>query len=172
MNNVIHGKVDVIWDQSFKDFGYVKQPLKEEEIKNWRSLGYYHESFSGGMYDSKNPMPEWTNTVAEQIGLTNVGFVFYKMQTLDIMPNHVDHFETYCKVFDVSRDKVYRALLFLEDWRPGQYLEVEHTALTSWKAGDWVMWQADVDHASANIGTADRYALQITGTLIDDRYSK
>ena len=29
------------------------------------------------------------------------------------------------------------------------------------------MWQPDVDHASANIGTTDRYALQITGTLIN-----
>ena len=96
MDNVTYGNIDVIWNTDFHDYEYVKQPLKEEEMKNWRSLGYYHESFSGGMYDSRQPMPEWTDTVAEQIGLTNAGFVFYKMQTLDIMANHVDDFETYC----------------------------------------------------------------------------
>ena len=167
MDKVTYGKVDVVWENEFKDYDYTKQPLKEEEMENWRSLGYYHESFSGGMYDSRNPMPEWTNTVAEQVGLTNAGYVFYKLTTLDIMPNHVDHFETYCKVFQVDRNDVYRALVFLEDWAPGQYLEVAHNALTFWEAGDFVLWQADVDHASANIGTTDRYALQITGTLVN-----
>ena len=167
MDKVTYGKVDVVWENEFKDYDYTKQPLKEEEMENWRSLGYYHESFSGGMYDSRNPMPEWTNTVAEQVGLTNAGYVFYKLTTLDIMPNHVDHFETYCKVFQVDRNDVYRALVFLEDWASGQYLEVDHNALTSWEAGDFVLWQADVDHASANIGTTDRYALQITGTLVN-----
>ena len=167
MDKVTYGKVDVVWENEFKDYDYTKQPLKEEEMENWRSLGYYHESFSGGIYDSRNPMPAWTNTVAEQVGLTNAGYVFYKLTTLDIMPNHVDHFETYCKVFQVDRNDVYRALVFLEDWASGQYLEVDHNALTSWKAGDFVLWQADVDHASANIGTTDRYALQITGTLVN-----
>ena len=84
MDSVTYGSIDVIWNTDFYNYEYVKQPLKEEEMKNWRSLGYYHESFSGGMYDSRNPMPDWTDTVAEQIGLTNTGFVFYKMQTLEM----------------------------------------------------------------------------------------
>tara|TARA_Y100001972_G_C7649339_1_gene326467 strand:+ start:248 stop:763 length:516 start_codon:yes stop_codon:yes gene_type:complete len=170
VDKVTHGHIDVIWDTDYRNYEYIKQPLKEVEMTKWRSLGYYHESFSGGMYDSRQPMPDWTKTVAEKIGLTNAGFVFYKMQTLDIMPNHVDHFETYCRVFEVDRKDVYRALLFLEDWSGGQYLEANHKAITNWKAGDFVLWQADIDHASSNIGTKDRYALQITGTLIDGRF--
>lgn len=165
-NEVTYGSIPVNWDSGYKEFEFTKQPLMDEEIKNWRALGYYHESFSGSMYDSRNPMPDWVNAVAENIGLTNCGFVFYKLTTLDIMPNHIDHFNTYCEIFNVKRDDVYRALVFLEDWAPGQYLEVNHKALTSWKAGDFVLWHADVDHASANIGVTDRYALQLTGTLV------
>ena len=60
MDKVTYGKVDVVWDKEYHNYSYTKQPLKEEEMKNWRSLGYYHESFSGGMYDSRNPMPDWT----------------------------------------------------------------------------------------------------------------
>lgn len=169
MDKVTHGNIPVIWDSGYKDFEFVKQPLMETEITNWRSLGYYHESFSGMMYDSKNPMPEWVSKAADLIGLENCGFVFYKMSTLDIMPNHVDHFNTYTSIFKVDRDDVYRALLFLEDWKSGQYLEVDGKMLSSWKAGDYVIWHADVDHASANIGVSDRYALQITGTLINGK---
>lgn len=166
MDNVTYGTISPIWTDEYKSFEYSKQPLMEEEIKNWRTLGYYHESFSGHMYDSRNTMPNWVNSVAERVGLTNCGFVFYKLTTLDIMPNHVDHFETYRRVFNVDRNDVYRALVFLEDWAPGQYLEVDHKLLSMWKAGDYVRWHADTDHASANIGTTDRYALQITGTLL------
>jgi len=158
------GHVDVCWDDDYKEFEYSKQPLKEEEITKWRDQGYYHDSFSGHMYDSRNPMPEWVDTVADEIGLENCGFVFYKMSTLDIMPEHVDHFETYIKLFEVQREDVYRALLFLEDWQPGQYIDVDGEPYTKWSAGDYILWSADAPHSSSNIGIVDRYALQITGT--------
>lgn len=164
------GNIDICWNNDYKDFEYTKQPLMDEEITKWRSLGYYHESFSGDMYDSKNPMPDWVNTVAEQIGLENCGYVFYRMSTLDIMPEHVDHFNTYTKVFEVNREDVYRALLFLEDWKPGQYLDVEGDPIVNWKAGDYLLWSADAPHSSSNIGVDLRYALQITGTLINGRH--
>lgn len=159
------GNVNVCWKDEYKDFEYSKQPLKPEEMIKWRELGYYHESFSGYMYDSRNPMPDWVNNVAKEIGLFNCGFVFYKMTTLDIMPEHIDHFETYIKLFGVARDDIYRALLFLEDWQPGQYIDVEGNPFVNWKAGDYVLWNADAPHSSINVGTSDRYALQITGTL-------
>ena len=47
---------------------------------------------------------------------------------------------------------------------PGHYFEFDGEAVANWKAGDYVMWQADVPHAASNIGTEDRYTLQITGT--------
>lgn len=159
------GKVDVIWDDSYKHFAYEKQPLMDYEIERWRSEGYYNESFSGHMYGSKNPMPEWVHEVASKIGLHKCGFVFYKMKTLDIMPNHVDHFQTYMRVFDAERKDVYRALVFLEDWKPGHYLEVDHKGVVNWNAGDYFLWSADVEHAASNIGIEDRYTLQITGTM-------
>ena len=162
----IRGKCPVIWNQEFKDFDYVRQPITGAESDTWREQGYTHETTTGKMYGSIHTMPTYTKEVAKLINLKNCGFVFYKLTTLDIMPNHIDHFNTYCEIFNVKRDDVYRALVFLEDWAPGQYLEVNHKALTSWKAGDFVLWQADVDHASANIGVTDRYALQLTGTLV------
>ena len=59
------GHLNIIpWNEDYKNFDYIKQPIKEEEITQWREQGYYHESFSGAMYSSKNPMPDWVEDVS------------------------------------------------------------------------------------------------------------
>lgn len=159
-----NGKVKVTWGpEDYRDLSWRKQPIMESEISTWRDQGYYHQSFSGYMYDSKNPMPEFVEGVGQEIGLHSCGYVIYRMDTLDIMPTHVDHFETYMKVFNQPRDNIVRALVLLEDWKPGHYLEVDGTGHTNWKAGDYWLWSADVPHAASNIGRLPRYTLQITG---------
>ena len=161
------GHITPVWTDEHVHFPYVKQPIKQSEIQVWKQKGYYHESFSGGMYDSRNPMPDWVDYVANKIGLTNTGYVFYKMDTLDIMPTHTDHFETYERVFGVERDNTYRALVFMEDWKPGHYFEVAGVGKTNWLAGEYAIWHADTPHAASNIGSDSRYTLQITGELLD-----
>lgn len=146
-------------------FEYTKQPLKEWELKSWKDQGYYHSSFSGYLYNSTNPIPDWSYSVSKQIGLNNCGFVFYRMNTLDIMPPHLDHFETYSRVFNVKIEEAHRAIVFLEDWKPGHYFEYNHTGFVNWNAGDYILYSSDVSHAASNIGIAPRFTLQITGTL-------
>lgn len=166
MKNYIQtGSVNCIWDDHYKDFDYVRQPIKAEEIASWREQGYTHDTFSGVMYGGKNPMPEWVYPIAEEMGLVNPGFVIYKMSCMEVMPTHVDHFETYCRIFDVQREDVYRGLVMLEDWKPGHYLEMAGTGYVNWHAGDYFVWSADVPHAASNIGPEPRWTLQITGTL-------
>jgi hypothetical protein len=159
------GTIDVCWTDSYQSLPFEREPIQEYEIKKWRMLGYTHDSFSGKMYSSRNPMPDWVNDVALDLKLSKCGFVIYKMSTLEIMPVHVDHYHTYCKVFDVDRADVVRTIVFLEDWKPGHYSEIDGVGITNWKAGDYIQWQADVPHAAANIGIAPRYTLQITGVL-------
>lgn len=159
----IKGHIEPFWNEDFKNLEYEKQPVSNKEIETWRSQGYNHSSFTGMMYGSKNPMPEWVNTVAEQLELKNCGFVFYKMQTNDIMPTHVDHFSRYCEIFNVERKNVLRAVIFLEDWKIGHYFDIGGEAIVNYSAGDWIIWSCDEPHFAANIGTEDRYTLQITG---------
>lgn len=164
-NYIKHGHIDPIWDDSYKNFTYVRQPIKQEEIDKWRELGYTHDTFSGVMYGGNNPMPDWVYTVADKLNMENPGFVFYCMSTMEVMPPHVDHFETYCRVFGVERSEVYRGLVMLEDGVGGHYLEMDGKPTVGWKAGDYFVWSADVEHAASNIGQAPRWSLQITGTL-------
>lgn len=164
-NYIKLGSVPATWDDAYTLFEYVRQPIKPEEVEKWREMGYMHDTFSGVMYGGKNPMPDWVYTVAEGMGLENPGFVFYKMTTMEVMPPHEDHFETYCRIFNVDREDVYRGLVMLEDWKPGHYLEMDKKGYVNWKAGDYFIWSADIEHAASNIGSEPRYTLQITGTI-------
>jgi hypothetical protein len=164
---VIRGHLGPVWDDDFKYLPYRKQPVSPEEVLNWRSQGYdFVKSFTGTMYDNSQPMPKWIRAIEGAFGLYKQTYTFYRMSTLEIMPTHSDHFRTYCKLNDVDYDDVWRAVLMLEDWKPGHYFELNGVGYVNWKSGDWFMWQGDIPHAASNIGIEDRYTLQITGTTI------
>lgn len=159
----------------YKNLNYVKQPLMDSEIEEWKRKGYdYVKSFSGSMYNNSNEIPHWVNRFDKMFDLNNMTYNFYKMSQLEIMPEHVDHFQTYMRLFNVEYKNIRRVLIMLEDWKPGHYLEIDGVGVVNWIAGDYFIWDSDVRHAAANIGTEDRYTLQITGTEIrnEDVYRK
>lgn len=168
------GHLGRFWSHDdYRNFPYIRQPLLKSEIHEWKSKGYdYVKSFSGLMYDNRNPMPEWVNNFNNIFDLKNLTFNFYKMQQLEIMPEHVDHFQTYMKLYNVEYKNIRRILIMLDDWKPGHYLEIDGVGVVNWIAGDYFIWDSDVKHAAGNIGIEDRYTLQITGTSIqsDDIY--
>jgi hypothetical protein len=157
--------VPAIWDDSYKYYDYERQPITNKELTTWRSQGYTHNTVTGKMYSSKNIMPPWVYDISKYIHLNDCGYTFYRMDTLDIMPTHVDKYETYCKVFDVDYKDVIRAVIFLEDWKPGHQFEINGKSYNNWQAGFCCMWH-DEPHSAANIGVEPRYTLQITGTSI------
>lgn len=157
------GSIKNNWPEDF-DFSWVRQPIKDSEESDWNNLGYVVKSYSGMMYDSKNIMPDWILEIGDNfLELKNKTYTIYKMSTCEIMPTHVDHFETYCRLFSVDRSRVYRVIVFLKDWFPGHYFEISGKGIVNWKKGDWVMWSNEEPHAASNIGIEPRYTLQITG---------
>ncbi len=165
--NIERGHLGTLWDDDYKFLPYVKQPVADYEMQTWVSQGYDHvKSFTGKMYDNRNPMPEWISRISDAFGLFKQSYTFYKMSTLEIMPPHSDHFRTYAKLNNVNPSDVYRVVLMLEDWKPGHYFELNGIGYTNWKAGDWFKWKGSTPHAAANIGIEDRYTLQVTGLSV------
>lgn len=163
---VLFGHVDKCWENEHLTLPYVRQPITDSEVRAWEDMGYLPgtvSSFTGMMYDNKNPMPEWTSKLTELFGLTNQTYTFYRMATCEIMPIHSDHYRTYQRLYNCTVNDVWRVVLMLEDWKPGHYLEVDGVGYVNWQAGDWFMWQGATPHAAANIGTELRYTLQVTG---------
>lgn len=160
------GHIGRFWNiNEIRQLPYVKQPVSDEEITTWQSQGYdYIKSFTGSMYDSRNPMPEFVERLKTMLPFKNMTFTFYRMKTLEIMPTHSDHYNTYRKIFSAPYKDVRRVLIMLEDWKPGHYLEIDGEGVVNWIAGDYFVWENDVPHAASNIGIDDRYTLQITCT--------
>lgn len=159
----IRDRIPVTWNDLYKELNFIRQPLPDDLVNKWRLQGYTNEHFNGLMYDSTNPMPDWVNNVSKKIGLSNCGYVFYKMTTGIVMPTHVDHFTRYQKNFSISKDLIFRALIFLEDWKSGHYFEIDDTPIYQYSAGEFILWSGEVPHSAANLGIEDRYTLQITG---------
>lgn len=162
------GRLNTKFDQEFKKFEYCRYPLNLKEEQDWKLSPYNTMTFGGAMYGGENKMPEWTKNAAKEIGLYKCGFSFYKMQTNNIIPEHVDHFSVYTKLFNEKICNVFRALIFLEDWKSGHYFEIDKTPIVNYKKGDYIIWSHEVPHFAANIGIEDRFTLQITGLKIND----
>tara|TARA_R110001606_G_scaffold97935_1_gene216146 strand:+ start:12045 stop:12557 length:513 start_codon:yes stop_codon:yes gene_type:complete len=164
------GKTDMIWDDSFKKLRYLPEPITGFQAEEWKRQGYTHDTTYGKMYGGKDPVPKWVHEVAENIGLTNCGFVFYRMDFMDIMPVHQDHYAKYCEIFGKEYEDVYRAVVFLDEWQSGHYFEIDGQGAVNWERGEYVIWKGSVPHSASNIGNKPRYTLQITGTKIAGRY--
>jgi len=157
------GHITPKWKEEYKRFNYTHKEAHPADVEYWRRQGYTYNTFTGDMFAEQDQMPDWVNDVQNEIGLFDCGFTFYKMKSGIVMPKHVDHFETYCRIFNCKKNQVWRAIVALEDWQSGHYFEIDNTPIIDYKAGDYVIWSHEMEHMAANLGQNTRYTLQITG---------
>ena len=162
--------IERFWDDEFKHIDYIQEPFNDPASVNlWISQGY-HSKICGDLADMRHRLPSWSGKFIEMYearGWKDVGIAFYRMTTGTVMPVHSDLYRRYIELFNLQGQEhtIRRALMLLEDWQPGHYLEVQGKPYVNWSAGDTIEWSYDTPHSAANIGLADRYTLQITGHL-------
>ena len=162
--------IERFWDDEFKTLNYIQEPFNDPESVNlWINQGY-QSKITGELCDMRHCLPAWASKfveIYEAQGWKDVGIAFYRMRTGTVMPVHSDLYKRYIELFDLQGQEksIRRALLLLEDWKSGHYLEVNGKPYVSWRAGDTVEWEYDAPHSAANIGLEDRYTLQITGHI-------
>jgi hypothetical protein len=160
--------LDVFWDNEYQRLEYIYEPFNDPESVNlWISQGY-QSKICGSMCDMRSAQPSWNHQFIkafENIGWKDVGTSYYCMTSGTVMPTHSDLYKAYIKRFELQGQEhtIRRALVLLEDWKPGHYLEVMGKPYVSWSAGTVVEWTYDTPHMAANIGLEPRYTLQITG---------
>ena len=161
-----YGHVDPWWDNTYKklDYQYYSTKFSAEDFSLWETQGYDRFHINGGLYDMRNVMPAFTNGFFDLHNWNDVGISYYCMKPFDFLPMHQDHYITYIKKFKIDNPlKIWRSVIFLENWKSGHYLEIDGLAIMNWKAGDWVAWNYNVPHAAGNVGIENRYTVQITG---------
>ena len=162
--------IPVFWNNEFKTLDYVQEPFNDPaSVTLWLSQGY-HTKITGDLCDMRHRLPVWTSKFIEiytEMGWKDIGLAFYRMPTGTVMPVHSDLYKRYIELFDLAgkEQSIRRALILMEDWKPGHYLEVNGIPYVNWPAGTTVEWPYDTPHSAANIGLQDRYTLQITGHI-------
>jgi hypothetical protein len=169
-HEIIKYHIPKFWDDEFKQLNYVNEHFNDiVSIENWMSQGYANK-FTGDMCDMRSPQPTWNErfvNIYTELGWKDIGTSYYRMSTGTILPTHSDLYLRYVDLFKLNgqEQRIRRAIVFLEDWKPGHYAEYNSTAKVDWQAGDVVEWCYDAPHMAANMGLEPRYTLQITGHL-------
>ena len=160
------------WDDEFKTLDYVDEEFNDPAtMQRWIEQGY-HSQFTGSMCDFRGQQPSWNPRFIDLFagqGWLDIGTSYYRMRTGTVLPTHNDVYVKYKQAFDLEgrEHTIRRAIVFLEDWKPGHYLEIMGRPIVDWRAGAVVEWTYDTPHMAANLGLEDRYTLQITGHVDD-----
>lgn len=169
---IVNYQLAVFWDDEFKHLNYINEEFNDpDNLRKWTELGFANR-FTGDMCDMRQPQPSWNHRFVEhfaQQGWHNIGTSYYRMGPGTVLPTHSDTYQRYKELFDLHgrEHTIRRAIVFLEDWKPGHYFEGLDKPLVKWRAGSTVEWIYDTPHLAANIGTEPRYTLQITGHVDD-----
>ena len=163
MTKWMTGTVKTSWnDVSFKTLAYFKEPFNDSSTKQAWDDTYGPIAETGHMVDFRSHQPDYAQDVADELGLEKAGTSFYRMEPGSILPYHSDTYARYCEYHIVEPTSVWRAVIFLEDWKPGHIFEIDGNLFDKWNKGDYVIWNYDVPHLAANLGPDNRCTLQIT----------
>jgi hypothetical protein len=159
------GYIKPWWGIKHRQLAYKNEPFNDPITQaRWNALGFNQTRFTGDMYDMRNPEPGWLGNFRNCFQFRHFSWSVYRMEPGTTIPEHIDTYSKFKEIYQLSDDtNIARALVFLEDWASGHYLELAGEPIVKWKAGDWVCWSNDLPHIAANVGTTNRYTLQITG---------
>ena len=161
-------KIPQFWDDEYQRLDYVREAFNDQHsVDTWRQQGYTGP-FTGYMCDMRGTQPKWNQqfiNIYDQLGWKDIGTSYYRMDTGTVLPTHQDLYKRYIDVFNLKgqEQSIRRAIVFLEDWKPGHYAEYNDQPFVNWSAGWAIEWQYDAPHMAANMGIEPRYSLQITG---------
>jgi hypothetical protein len=167
-HEIVKYHIPKFWDDEFLHLDYVNEQFNDpESTARWLAQGYANK-FTGDMCDMRGTQPTWNPVIVdifEQMGWQDVGTSYYKMMPGTILPTHQDLYKKYIDIFGLHGQEhtIRRALVFLQDWQPGHYLEGMNEPVVKWRAGDVIEWCYDTPHMAANMGSTARYTLQVTG---------
>ena len=172
-----------MYKKIFINFNFKKFIDAEYVEYETQSMKYWHENNKGSpveeFYGLKLPETYcWENTRMKQL-VWNLEEVdteslakLLKMEIASIssimqppgsiIPVHVDSFFQLKKNFP-NRPNPVRALIFMQDWKLGHFLQCNDDGYSKWKTGEGIIVSGDQLHLSANAGVENKYTLQVSG---------
>ena len=104
-------------------------------------------------------------TLGNQLNMEVITVSSIKQNPGCVIPIHKDEFYQIKKRFPDRKEIKVRALIFLEDWKLGHFVQYQDTVVSNWSAGQGWIWDNQVLHLSSNAGMEPKYTLQVSGFL-------
>lgn len=155
-----------------------KVSWKKEEFENLQynctldygepnMLKYHHHLYQNiignCVYSLPNKMPKFVDKIIDTFQYKIKAPAINLMKPGQILPLHKDLYTKFKNKYDVNQtDDIHRYIIFLEDAKPGHFMQIENEIITKWNAGDLVSWKGEIMHGAYNLGYENRYTLQLT----------
>jgi hypothetical protein len=160
------------WDvNEIKSLSYSREEFNDTTQMNiWKQQGFSPRT--GQLFDMRHAdQPKTTELLtkwANERSIENVGISYYCMEPGDNLPYHNDLYSKYIELYNLEdrKQSIVRYIFCVEDRKYGHILEV-NGSIVDWKAGDYVVWRYDTPHMAANLGSENRFTIQLTGVLCE-----
>ena len=159
----------ITWkDEDYKNLNYEFKPTYLKEGFEKYSDKTYEHSIGNHIYFLPNPMPEIVketldNNYFNKYSIKSAGLHLIKPGMF--LPLHKDLYKGFKKAYNIDDfdiTKVHRYIIFLEDSKSGHLLQIKNEVVAKWYAGGYLKWTGSELHAAYNLGTENRYTLQVT----------
>lgn len=164
------GNLAPCWDLSeFQGLDMTRDTLKSSStpITTYTDAGHNLQNMCVNFYHESQLMPAFMSTVKQHFNfVTNLVTAINLLEPGCYLPWHIDGYDRFRQVFDITdSNRIYRALVMVQDSQPGQYVHIDRAVYHEWCAGDWFAWTGCTWHATYNLSTQDRYIIQLTGMI-------
>lgn len=157
-------KIKVSWTRNdFVDLDYdTILAYKTKPFANYTQQ-IYKQIISVDAYHLPKTMPQFVEQVIHHFGHKITAPAINRMVPGSALPPHQDEYKKFIVSYNVQDiNDITRYLIFLEDSRPGQMIQIESNMITEWQAGNYVYWRGSTVHSAYNLSDQNRYILQLT----------
>lgn len=164
------------WDQDL--FNYKPRPtdfnLQKEhtamQIEEWLNLRYDISKFLTKMVPTEQDTPT-LKKIADSVPMDPtepVQSFITRQEPGQYIPYHMDVLTSSGIEATKVAERGYRVIVFLTDWKPGEFMIWGTTPIMKWKAGWILAWPAlKYPHGTANASHHAGYRLRVSGLATD-----
>ena len=159
------GQLGVTWKNEHKLLPYIRPEMSTYQKAEYEKAGYrvnHMINFNVEEYRD-SILPLWATTIDKIFGLYDQTLKFIRVSQYDVIPPYYISTTEYCDKYKGDPDTLMNSLLMLEDWQPGQLLEVGGVPHTNWKQGQWFKFKCDRTISYANVGKKKMYMIEVLG---------
>lgn len=159
------GQLGVTWNNEHKLLPYIRPEMSTYQKAEYEKAGYrVNPMINFNVEEYRDSiLPLWATTIDKIFGLYDQTLKFIRVSQFDVIPPYNISTTEYCDTHKGDPDDLMTSILMLDDWQPGQLLEIGGVPYTNWKKGQWFKFKCDRTISYANVGKKKMYMIEVLG---------